>query len=112
MQKFQLLLIAILGLGFLVSCEKVEGNTEKVTYEKDISLLFTSCANQYCHGAREVNFIGYENVVNSINDGRVLGALRQDEGFKAMPFGNEVEGKWPSEDIQLLEEWIENGMPQ
>jgi hypothetical protein len=56
-----------------------------------------------------ISLEGYNNVVNIADDGRLLGVVRHEAGYPAMPKNSP---KLPDCDIRQLEIWIENGTPQ
>ena len=109
MTKALYLIGSIIIIAFYSSCRE----NSAINYKNDIAPLLTTCSSNYCHGGgSEISFTDYTSTLNSIETGRVIGALKQEERYKAMPFGNEVEGKWSEENIQLLEDWITLGMPE
>ena len=106
--KIKIAIVTIIWISTLLACTK----QSTLSYDADIAPLLVTCANQYCHGGGAVSFVDYDSTVQSVNTGRLIGALKQEPEFKAMPFGNEVDGKWSDEDIETLEKWIADGMPK
>lgn len=106
---------------FLTSCyydvEEVlyageECNTEAVSYQDDIRLIFdTHC--MICHNASSnfgnVKLETYAQVVTRVESGELLGVIRHDPGFSPMPQGNP---KIPECQIRQIESWIDDGYPQ
>jgi hypothetical protein len=66
-----------------------------------------------CHNAASnfgnIKLETYEQVVQRVEDGRLLGAIRHESGFSPMPQGNP---KLSDCQIAQIEAWIDEGYPQ
>lgn len=117
-----LMFLLILGL-FVSSCEEeiveeppvVNCDTDGVTYTADISPIFNgSCALAGCHvvgGNAPFPLDDFESSVAAVGFGRILGSIRHEPGFIAMPFpaGSPM---IPECDIDQIEAWINDGTPE
>lgn len=88
-------------------------DTSNVTYTTTIkTILDNSCALSGCHDAQTKSF-GYDlsnyNGAVAGTQGRLLGAIRHDNGFIAMPKGM---AKLSDCDIAKITAWINSGTPQ
>jgi len=114
-------IIYILPLLLLTSCyydvEEVlyageECNTENVSYDADIRLILDNHC-MICHNASSnfgnVKLETHAQVATRVESGVLLGVIRHDPGFSAMPQGNP---KIPECQIRQIESWIDNGYPQ
>lgn len=86
-------------------------DSSHVTYDSAIVIIVQSwCVS--CHGgtnpANGLSLTSYDEVKASVNSGRLMGAIRQETGFYAMPKGSQLS---PC-DIALFQLWINRGMPQ
>ena len=86
-------------------------DTTNVAYSKDISsYLNRLCVG--CHNAAApsagIVLDTYTEVKKYADNGRLLGSVRHDDGFKAMP---QSMPKSPKCDIDKLEAWIADGAP-
>jgi hypothetical protein len=80
-----------------------------VTYSAEVSAIMqTSCLN--CHsqqlGLGGVMLHDYTNVKFYVDNGKLLGSIRHDSGFSAMPQG---QAKLSLCNIELIETWITAG---
>lgn len=82
-----------------------------VNYE-DLTYIFTgicaSCHNTGLTRSPGIFMDSYENVVKSINTGKVLPAIKHEGRYK-MPYD---QAKLSDCEIQKIAVWIENGMPK
>lgn len=83
-------------------------NTQNVSFSQVIEpLIGNNCLS--CHSATNtsggVRLDGYSNIADAATNGRLLGAIRHDAGFSAMPQG----GKLPDCAISQFEAWVEQG---
>ncbi|MCB0630884.1 MAG: hypothetical protein R2824_21155 [Saprospiraceae bacterium] len=89
-----------------------ECNTSGVTYTGVIAAVVQnsciSCHNQSVTNGG-VNLDGYNNIKVVANNGRLLGAIRHDNGFAAMPQG---QPQLPDCTIQKFEAWVNEGAPE
>jgi len=90
----------------------LECETESVQYSDEIRLILdNSC--MICHNAASnfgnIKLETYEQVVQRVEDGRLLGAIRHESGFSPMPQGNP---KLSDCQIAQIEAWIDEGYPQ
>lgn len=86
-------------------------NTEGLTYDSVSYIFDNNCVR--CHSVDyterdEIKLDNYQNVVNSINTGKVLPAIKH-EGPYLMPNG---EPKLPDFEINRIEAWANDGMPE
>ena len=84
-------------------------DTQLATYQAVIVPIMTN----YCLGCHstdsnqgEVSLEGYDNLINYVNNGRLLGSIRHQSGFSAMP---KDQPKIPACDIAKIEQWIASG---
>jgi len=65
-----------------------------------------------CHSAaantNNITLEGYDELMLYVNNGRLLGAIRHDDGFAAMPQGSP---KMIKCDVAKIEHWIADGAP-
>lgn len=54
-----------------------------------------------------INLSTYENVKTTVESGRLLGAIRHDQGFSPMP---QMAAKLPDCTISQIEAWIDQGL--
>ncbi|HMQ60134.1 MAG TPA: hypothetical protein PKE06_05655 [Flavilitoribacter sp.] len=86
-------------------------NTDSVTYNKTVVGIFQGWCYACHSGNNPVGVIRletYSQVKPYVDNGQILGTIRHDSGFLAMPDGG---GKIPSCDIKQIEKWISNGAP-
>ena len=93
-------------------CDDEECDTTSVTYTTPVSGII----QKHCLGCHNDNNMlgglslqGYSKVVAVANDGRLLGVVRHENGYPAMPKNQD---KLSDCKIRQLEIWIENGTPQ
>ena len=84
-------------------------DTLNVSYNLDVNpILMNPCYN--CHGNNNTvsvyEFEGYLDLINFIEKGKLLGAVKRQGGFLAMPQGAD---KMPDCEISILEAWINQG---
>ncbi|MEZ4948533.1 MAG: c-type cytochrome domain-containing protein [Saprospiraceae bacterium] len=84
-------------------------NLDNITYTNTIqSIINTSCVG--CHNDAvqngNINLSGYNNLKAVAQGGRLLGAIKQEPGFIAMPQGGQ---KLSSCSIDQIETWISEG---
>lgn len=84
-------------------------DTLNVSYNLDVNpILMNRCYN--CHGNNNTvsvyEFEGYLDLINFIEKGKLLGAVKRQGGFLAMPQGAD---KIPDCEISILEAWINQG---
>ncbi len=84
-------------------------DTQLATYQAVIVPIMTN----YCLGCHstdanlgEVSLEGYDNLINYVNNGRLLGSIRHQSGFSPMP---KDQPKIPACDIAKIEQWIASG---
>ncbi|NND31057.1 MAG: hypothetical protein HKN76_00610 [Saprospiraceae bacterium] len=85
--------------------------TDGITYSGDIvSILSNRCYK--CHAANlnlgDITLEGYNKLKIYVDNGRLLGAIRRENGFSPMP---QNEAMLPDCDILKIETWISNGAP-
>ncbi len=86
-------------------------DTANVTFTKSvfpiISTNCTSCHN-YTFPSGNISLENYNDVVTAIKSGRLMGSIKQLQGYSPMPKGG---GKLSDCDIKHFEIWINSGMP-
>lgn len=114
----QTIKILVVGMLFLTSCyydvEEVlypptTCVTDNMSYVTDINpIIQTNCF--VCHSAAanlgNITLEGYGNLIKQVNNGHLLGAIKHQAGFMAMPQGTAQLG---SCDIAKIEQWITGG---
>jgi mono/diheme cytochrome c family protein len=94
-----------------LQCQETSCDTTELSFTQTIQPIFQrSCTG--CHGAAVVNagirLHDYEHVVQAVQSGRLLGAIRHDAGYSPMPQGG---NKLPACEIDQIAAWIEAGTP-
>lgn len=100
----------LLGLlAALPSC-KDKCDTEAMSFKTDMLPILkdNGCTASSCHGAGSSNgdLTIYAGLKFVADENRILGALRQEAGFSAMPKGG---SKMDDCDIDKIAAWIEQG---
>jgi len=101
----------ILQGGLNNKCEPAGCDSSHVTYDSTINVIIQSwCIG--CHSgsnpAYGISLTNYDQVKAVANGGRLMGAIRQESGYYAMPKGSQLS---PC-DIALFQKWINLGMPK
>lgn len=107
------------ALGALVGCyydveEVLYPNgcdTSEITYSQDVrTILESNCLT--CHDPLSqngnVNLEGYDNVKVYVDNGKLLGTIRHEDGFSAMPQGT---SQLSSCTIEKIQAWVDAGAP-
>jgi len=86
-------------------------NTDNITYRETIlPILQRDCYT--CHDNLTQNggisLEGYSKVLSTVDNGSLLGAIRHEQGFSAMPDGQPMLDNCT---ILKIEKWIEDGAP-
>lgn len=85
--------------------------TENVSYNDNIVPILNreclSCHNSFSEQGG-VNLEGYENVLEYVNDGSLLGSIKHEDGYEPMPLSG---SKMSNCDIDRIESWINDGAP-
>ena len=86
-------------------------NTSDVTYSSAIvSIMEANCLS--CHNNMSqngnVNLEGYDNILEYVEDGSLIGSMRHDPGFSRMPQGTP---KLSNCTIDRVQAWIDAGAP-
>ena len=86
-------------------------NTNDISYNDNIvQILQSNCLS--CHDALSqngnVNLEGYDNVKLYIDNGRLIGAIRHEDGYSTMPQGTSKLSKCTIDRIQA---WVDAGAP-
>ena len=111
----QTIKILTVGMLFLSSCyydvesvlyPQTTCVTTNMRYVTDINpIIETNC--MVCHSAAanlgSITLEGYSNLIKQVNNGQLLGAIKHQPGFTAMPQGAAQLG---SCDIAKIEQWI------
>jgi len=84
-----------------------------VTFSSTVTSILHSC--QTCHSNSNATSSGggvklqnYADVVTLINNGKLMGSIRHDNGYIAMPQGG---GKLSDCEISQLQKWIDSKTP-
>ncbi len=84
--------------------------TENVSYSKYVKEALASCTS--CHNSGNlgggVNLESYVGVKSAADNGKLLGAISWQSGYKSMPQGG---SKLPDCTIRKIKSWIESGSP-
>jgi hypothetical protein len=93
-------------------CDEEDCDTLNLTYTSPVS----GTIQKHCLGCHndsnplgDLSLQGYDKVVTIANDGRLLGVVRHEAGYPAMPKNSSMLSDCK---ILQLEIWIENGTPQ
>lgn len=86
-------------------------DTNDITYSQDVrNILESNCLT--CHDALSqngnVNLEGYDNVKIYVDNGKLLGTIRHEDGFSAMPQGA---SQLASCTINKIQAWVDAGAP-
>ena len=119
----KLMYLSIIAVGFLAACKSTKPSTSAIaalpldcsnktlTYSTDIKpIIETSCAK--CHNTNNkagYNFLTLESVKKAAQDGHLLGTIKHEKGYDAMP---RMAAKLPQESIDKIECWMNNGMKE
>lgn len=88
----------------------VDCDTLNVSYSQVIDPILNDCKSCHFAGSNGTGVVlaTYEGVVTVAENGRLLGAIKHQSGFKAMPQGG---GKLSDCSIAKIEAWINKGTP-
>jgi len=94
-------------------CDSLTVNRDDlVVYYEDLTYVFTGiclpCHNSQLTYRPGILMDSYEDVVKSVETGKVLPAIKHD-GYYKMPYN---QAKLSDCEIQKIAKWIENGMPK
>jgi hypothetical protein len=120
MKEHRIIKALVIGMAFLTSCYyDVEENlypvndcsTQNMSYQANIApILERNC--YACHSAAantaNVTLEGHSELIKHVNNGRLLGAINHQPGFKPMPQGAP---KLKDCDIAQIEQWVADGAP-
>jgi hypothetical protein len=85
-------------------------DTTKVTYSATITPLLTSYGCTNCHGGTapvgNINLTSYNGVKAKVDDGRLIGAIHHQVGFRPMPEGG---NKMNDCDLSKVRAWVNAG---
>ncbi|MCX6251597.1 MAG: hypothetical protein NTX61_12690 [Bacteroidetes bacterium] len=92
-------------------CTEAGCDSSNVTFDSVIKpILQTWCVG--CHSGSSpsngLSLTTYAQIVASVNSGRLMGAIRQDVGYHAMPPGSKLSDC----SIAIFQKWINLGEPQ
>ena len=106
----------------IASCEKEEiepmidppaeeeCKTDDVTYTNTISSILSGCTASSCHGsATPRSMANFTDAKAFASKGRILGAIKREAGFSAMPKGG---SKLSACKISQVEAWVNAGFPE
>ena len=81
------------------------------SFSTDVLPLLEAHCNR-CHAGSspsgDISLDTYSNVSNYVGNGSLIGSIKHDPGFKAMPEGG---GKLNACDIKKIQTWIDSGAP-
>jgi hypothetical protein len=83
-----------------------------VTYTNSIKKLFDfNCALSGCHNSGSIfgSLANYTSAKSFVSIGRILGAIKHENGYSAMP---RDKPKLPKDNIDNIEKWIDDGTPE
>jgi mono/diheme cytochrome c family protein len=119
----KLIYLPIIAISLLGACKStkqpvatvvtvlLDCSNKSLSYTADIkSIIETSCSK--CHNSNNkggYNFLTFESVKKSATNGQLLGTIKHQKGFDAMP---RMAPKLPQETIDKIECWINNGMKE
>lgn len=118
--KFSFIL-SILLLVFAVGCGEEDDNlndddivdtceTENISYASKVSVILQENQCISCHNATSAQggivLDDYNTLKNVVDGGRLLGSIKHESGFSAMPQGG---AKIAQCDIDQIEAWINDG---
>lgn len=84
--------------------ECIEG---EMSYSKDIEPILTNYGCLSCHpSAVQTKLNNHSNILISVNNGKLLGSITHESGFKPMPKG---QSKMDACSIEKIKKWIEEG---
>lgn len=90
--------------------EQEECKTDDVTYSNTISSILSGCTASSCHGsATSRSMANFADAKAFASKGRILGAVKQQTGFSAMPKGGT---KLSACKISQVEAWVNAGFPE
>jgi hypothetical protein len=79
-----------------------------VTYGSSVVPILKSYCTS-CHSGNNSTVLNtYAGVLVSVNNGKLLGSVKHESGYRAMPDGG---GKLSDCDIRIISIWIDNGAP-
>lgn len=102
-------LLSITLICVLSACKKEDVcKTTDVTYTNTVkSILTASCTN--CHNSASGNLTTYAGTKAFVGWGRMMGSIRHDSTYSAMPKGG---SKLSDCQISQMQSWIDAGMPE
>jgi hypothetical protein len=124
--KYAIYLFAFATIFTIAACgddedPKPSCNLDNITYTNTIAQIITDngCAQSGCHqagsGLGSGSLANYEDTKEFVLKGRILGSLRRENGFAAMPrdpaTGN-ADTPLAECDIDKIEAWIDAGTPE
>ncbi len=89
----------------------IEEPQDVTSYSADIlPIVETNCYVCHQDGATcgDINLQGYDNLVVRVEDGSLLGSIKHEEGWSAMPQGA---SKLSDSQIQKVSDWIDQDYP-
>ena len=113
---YLIFLFLLLFLSFSCTADKEESlfnecGLENISFSSDVEpVLGVSCVS--CHNSTNSNggiiLDSYNAAKDAANSGRLLGSVKHEPGFAAMP----PSGSLDSCQIARIEEWIDKGLPE
>lgn len=109
LKNWAVVMISVAIITAVYSCKEETDDPEpaaKTTYNGAAkAILDGSCATAYCHasGAQVGSLEGYADAKTFAEFGRILGAIKHEAGFSAMPKNG---AKMSDADIATIEAWI------
>ena len=87
-------------------------DTSNVTYSVCVNLILDETCRS-CHGGNAASGGGiklntYEEVMKTVDNGKLLGSIKWLNGYKQMPKGS---SKLENIKIETIQKWVDNGAP-
>jgi mono/diheme cytochrome c family protein len=107
-------LSAIAIVAVIASCKTVQTTDEvQVTYSSDVRPIIDASCGTKCHSAEKhaggIDLSSYAGVSKEAVGGKLLAAIRHEDGVEPMPRNAE---KLDGHAIAIIAQWIEGGMPE
>lgn len=93
--------------GYVNTCDETLPDTYSSVVKNIMLANCTSCHSKSVHNGNII-LTSYDQVVIYVNNGKLMGSIEQKSSYKSMPPGTSLRDC----DIQQLQKWIDNGMPQ
>lgn len=117
MRSWRFLFFFLVAVWFFSACKKdqivgPECDTANVSFSQDVLPIIQNNCFSGCHnGASPTSGFtleSYNDVKKKVDDGRLVGAVKQEPGFVAMPLNQAPISEC---DQSLIEAWVNQGAP-